>query len=163
MNRLRRPSFQPHVKIGLLGLVFGIPFVALGIRQTYPSIDADNLVWQTLTGALLLALLIHQWRLLLIRALVPGQPHRTFLQVHRYIGAACVMVYAAHAVSLGYSLTSWMSIAFVISAVTGMMNQQVMNYTSKPVYFAWYTVHLASSIVLAPLIVVHVWIALAYH
>ncbi len=98
-----------------------------------------------------------------MRSLLPTRSHRTLSQIHKYIGATCVLVYMVHAVSLGYSLTSWMSIAVIISAATRMMNQQVMNYTSKPVYFAWYTLHLASSVVLAPLIVVHVWIALAYH
>ena len=163
MIRLRQTRLQPYVRLGLVALGFGIPFVALGVRETYTRIDGDDLVWQTLTGALLLALLVYQWRLLLNRALLPGRPHMTLFRVHRYTGVACVLLYILHAVSLGYSLTSWMSLAFLVSAVTGMMNRQVMNYTSKPVYYAWYTLHLASSVLLAPLIVVHIWMALAYH
>lgn len=150
---------RPYVLFGILAVALIVVFLDTGILvRTVPE---DGLfVWQVVSGFLLTTLLLYQWLLLLVR--VFGGNVQTHYKAHRWVGVACTALFAFHALSFGHGWTNILAIVFCLSAVTGLLNREVITYRKPWLYKLWYWSHVTLTVNLFPLIAVHIWVALAY-
>ena len=150
---------RPYVMFGVVGLALIFVVLASGVVvNTVPA--RDRFVWQVVTGLLLTSLVLYQWVLLFLR--LSGKHVPSQYRAHRWVGVACTALFAFHALSFGYGWTKILVIVFILSAVTGLLNREVIAYRKPWAYKLWYWSHVTLSVNLAPLIAVHIWVALAY-
>jgi hypothetical protein len=112
------------------------------------------------TGISLLSALGFQWYLLRKRWLKTMT--RFDLVMHRWIGVLATFFFALHAARVGHSWMIVLTIVFVLTALTGLMNKEVMKYPQRWMYLLWLGLHISLSTIMLPMIAVHVWVALAY-
>ncbi len=150
---------RPYIVLGVLGVILILVLLDSGVIVN--TVPPDRLfAWQVVTGLLLTMLLLYQWVLLLLR--VFGGNVRSHYKAHRWVGVVCTVFFALHALSFGYGWTNTLAIVFCLSAVTGLLNREVITYRKPWKYKLWYWSHVTLSVNLVPLIAVHVWVALVY-
>ena len=67
-----------------------------------------------------------------------------------------------HAGAIGYAMVSAMALGFLVVALTGLWNPEVVILRKPWLRKAWEIGHIGVSGVLMPLIALHVWAALAF-
>ena len=145
--------------LGLLGL--GLITIALTAGTALRPV-AVGTSWQVLTGALLLTGMAYQWMLLIARRSGRAADVRRHYAAHRWVGTAMTLLFALHAVRVGHAWTNALALPFIAVAATGLLNREVVPYSSRRLYHLWLWLHIALSAALVPLIAFHVWIALTY-
>lgn len=148
----------------LIWALFGFVVVgfALSNRITGELMPEDwQFVWQISTGLLLFLALGYQWILLVLRLTRPHIQRPHYL-AHRWVGVGATFLFAVHAVRFGYNWTSWLAIVFILSAATGVLNKEVIPYKSRTLYLVWFWFHITLAFMLIPLVLIHIWVALAY-
>ena len=118
---------------------------------------------QAASGLALTTLIIYQWLLLTGRmSLQKLQVVRTRYQAHRWVGVAAMVLFGIHAVRMGYGWTNALSLTFISLSVTGLMNREIIRYRSPWLFNVWLWTHIALASALMPLLLIHIWVALAY-
>jgi len=150
---------NPYLMLGVLGALMVLAFVQLDVlARTVPV--GVLFIWQVCTGMLVTALVFYQMLLLVFR--VCGIKTQAHYKAHRWVGASSITVFAFHAVGFGYAWTNMLAVCFALSAITGLLNREVINYKHKWIYIFWYWCHVTISINLIPLIIIHIWVALSF-
>lgn len=150
---------RPYVLPGLLGALTVLVFIQFNVLTN--AVPENMLfVWQLLSGVFLTGFVVYQLSLLLVRVI--GAKSQSHYRAHRWVGVISVVLFAFHAVRFGYAWTNLLAIFFCLSALTGLLNREVIGYKSKWAYKTWYCLHVAISVNLLPLIAVHVWVALSF-
>ncbi len=150
---------RPYIIYGFISLVFILLMLSTGV--VINSVPSQQLfLWQVVTGTLLLLTLMYQWVLLFLRLFNKQSP--AHYKAHRWLGVACATLFALHAVSFGYGWTNTLAVVFILSALTGLLNREIVGYRKPVLYKLWYWSHVTLSVNLAPLTAVHIWVALVY-
>ena len=153
---------QPYLRIALICLAVLILALALGLQSQWVPQDW-KFMWQVVTGTMLTGAISYQWFLLLSR--IRGDAAaltRARYTNHRWVGSISFLLFALHAISIGHMLTNVLALLFLACAITGILNREIMRYRKEWTYRLWYSLHLAFSTLMVPLILAHIWIALAY-
>lgn len=116
--------------------------------------------WQPVTGVGLLSTMIYQWYLLRKRWI--GDMTRRDVVIHRWAGVVAVILFSLHAARLGHTWMMAITVLFILIGITGILNKEVMRYKTRGAYLMWFSIHIGLSVAIAPLIAVHVWVALSY-
>ncbi len=146
-------------------ILFAVVFAGVPLSSEIKSVLAQPLTGfaqQVVTGTLLLGLLGYQWVLFFLRVTKDNRNARKVLVRHRWVGAAATLLFALHAVRFGHVWMSTLSAVVFLIALTGVLNREVLRYRSNVIYLLWLVVHIGLSAALVPLVVVHIWVALAY-
>ncbi len=150
---------NPYVGWGLLALCLAVAAIVSNVQ--FLILPAPrNFVWLVVTGISLLSALGFQWYLLRKRWLKTMT--RFDLVMHRWTGVLATFFFALHAARVGHSWMIVLTIVFVLTALTGLMNKEVMKYPQRWMYLLWLGLHVSLSTIMVPMIAVHVWVALAY-
>lgn len=152
---------SPYVAPVLLGLAFGAVVLVFDVKAKSLS-RLTGFAQQVLTGSLMVALLAYQWVLFFKRVTRDARNARQTLNRHRWVGVAVTFLFAVHAVRFGHVWMTTLSLCMFGVALTAVMNREVLRYRSNAIYLAWLVCHIGLSAALAPLVAVHIWVALAY-
>lgn len=148
-----------YFSIGVLAIIIALVSLAFDLQSHL--IEAEfRFVWQVVTGLVLLGGMGHQWYLMYLKWI--GRARRREVQWHRWLGVGVIALFVMHAVRLGHLWMTALTIVFILTALTGVFNKEVLQFRHRWMYLAWFAAHVGLSIILAPLIVVHIWIALIY-
>ena len=71
-------------------------------------------------------------------------------------------LFALHAVRMGHTWMTLLSVVFFLIALTGVLNREVLRYRQNWIYLVWLSAHIGLSAMMVPLVALHVWVALAY-
>ena len=156
VDRLRR---NPYVSWGLLAIVLAV-FAILTNVQSLLMPEPRTFVWLCVTGVVMLSVLGFQWYLLRKRWLKTMT--RLDLSLHRWIGVVATFIFALHVARIGHSWMLILTIVFVLTALTGLLNKEVVRYPERWMYLTWLALHVSLSTIMIPMIAVHIWVALAY-
>jgi hypothetical protein len=156
VDRLRK---NPYVGWGIIAMTFAVVAILTSVQSILLPVS-NSFVWLCVTGFLLLSTLVFQWYLLRKRWL--KNMTRFDLVLHRWIGVGATFMFALHAARVGHSWMVVLTIVFVLTALTGILNKEVLRFSERWMYLVWLTLHVSLSTILVPMIAVHVWIALAY-
>ncbi|MEM7241061.1 MAG: hypothetical protein AAF429_02650 [Pseudomonadota bacterium] len=153
---------QPYLGFALFGCVFLLAALIAGVQE-FAVPESWRFLWQVATGAFLTLAIVYQW-ILLVQRLTRAAPaiQRSYYMNHRWVGSASFFLFALHAISFGHMLTNALAVLFIGCAITGVMNKEIMKYRREWTYQLWFGVHVAFSALLAPLIIAHIWVALAF-
>lgn len=151
----------PYVLIILIALGLGMAVLSFDVKSVLPE-PLTGFVQQVVTGSLLLSLLGYQWVLFYKRVTKDNRNVRQAVVRHRWVGTAATLLFALHAVRFGHVWMSTLSAVVFLVALTGVLNREVLRYRSNAIYLVWLVVHIGLSAALVPLVVVHIWVALAY-
>lgn len=162
MTALIRSAARSYGSWGVVLLVMGAGMLALHHRDYVTGYLADWFAWQIVTGAALAGLMIYQWGLLAARLSGNAEASRARYRWHRYVGVAMTGLFILHAVRLGYHWTSALTVVFLLNGAVGLMNRELVRYRTRGRYLLWYGGHVALSAILVPLVVLHIWVALAF-
>lgn len=158
---LAKARRQPYIVVGLVALILILAALFEAVRQAIVPVH-PGFVWQVSSGGLLLIALSYQWVLLYVRWTRQTQSMRWAYQTHRWAGVACALFFVGHALPSGSIWMNTLSAIFFLTAMTGLMNREIVRYTKDWHYKLWFWTHIALSAAMVPLIAVHVWVALLY-
>lgn len=156
---IRQVMATPYALTGLFFVVLTLISVTLRLQERVISPDFA-FEWQILTGLILMSVIAYQWWLLRRRWL--GKMTRKDLVLHRWMGVVATLLFIFHATRLGHTWMAFLTCVFLLVAVTGALNKEVLRYKRRGTYLVWLGVHISMSATLIPLILVHVWIAFAF-
>lgn len=157
LGRLTRTRY---VLWGLLSIGLAQLAVLTAPEQVGPFVRTFS--WQVTTGTALLLCIAYQWTVFLQRLMRSTENARSHYLAHRWVGVSATLLFAAHAVRPGHMWMTALSIVFIAIAVTGLLNREIVRYPKQWMYLVWLGMHMCLSAILVPLILVHVWTALAY-
>ncbi|MFY0597232.1 MAG: hypothetical protein JXQ85_12445 [Cognatishimia sp.] len=155
----------------LVGRAPHVPWVILGLWLIFMTVWQQYLdwlpvmsafAWQLVTGLTLLGFVVYQWILLLKRMCNDTRNARFHMMAHRWVGVAATYMFILHAVRMGHTWTTGLAMVFFLLGVTGVLNRQVLKYRQPWIHAVWQFCHIGLSAVLLPLVIVHIWVALAY-
>ncbi len=151
----------PYATFIVFGICCGIITLFLdGYISKLPVIG--SLGWQVVTGSMMLTAFTYQWVLFFRRVTRDNTNARQTLVLHRWVGVGITFLFALHAVRLGHTWMTALSVVFFLIALTGVLNREVMKYRQNWIYLLWLTCHIGLSAALIPLVGLHIWVALAY-
>jgi hypothetical protein len=133
-----------------------------GVRAQAVMSKPASFWWSVTTGAVLLGCVVYQWTLLLARMGGHMTGARRRYQRHRPVGAAGICLFALHAGGVGYAFVTVLAVVFLIVSVTGVLNTEVLPLNRPWLKRCWSYLHIGLSGLLFPLLVLHVWAALAF-
>ena len=110
----------------------------------------------------LAGLFCFQFGLFFARRSKDGARVRKHCKLHKRLGIASLALFLLHAGTLGYGVMGAVSAGFLIVAVTGLFNAEVLLLVPNRLRWARVFVHYAVSAAVVPLIVLHVWAALSF-
>lgn len=153
---------KSYFLLGAPLLLMMIPALWFGLRGTVmPSVHGTTL-WQIATGTVLLTAFGYQWLLFAARWRKDANLTRVRYKWHKYVGVAMTLLFLAHAASFGYALTSMLALCFIANAVAGLLNPEVLQFQHKLARTVWLVLHVGLSAAMVPLVLLHVWAALAF-
>jgi len=159
MTSLRQVAGTPYAVIGIVLVLLAITSVTLETQSNLIP-PGTKFAWQVISGTALFGTMCYQWWFLRLRWL--GKMTRRDLIWHRWSGVAAIALFVAHAVRAGHVWMTSVTVLFLLIALTGILNKEVMRYQSRPAYLVWLGLHLSLSVAIVPFILVHIWVALAY-
>ena len=156
-------SFAPSRVALATGAALAVAVVSVALRlpERLP-LPVAQLTWQILTGSVLLGLYIFQWRVFLDRWMGRGGRSEAHVVTHRWVGAAMLLLFAVHALKLGYGLSLVLAVVFLANGLVGLMSRREIPLRGPNQVLVWTFVHVALSASLLPLIALHVWVALSF-
>ena len=154
------PGLRVSVWIGFAALTAAIPVLWLDLREA--ALGRDLFVWQIVSGLVLFGLYLYQWRLLIDRWRKSTRDAAPRLTLHRHIGTAMVVVFLMHAAGSGFGLSMALVICFVATALIGLVNRYTFPLRNRSAIYLWTGLHLFAGAVMAPLILLHIWVALLF-
>lgn len=159
---LRSPHRKRYFAIGAAALVVLAMGLAAGFSARLALPKPASFAWSVSTGLILLGCILYQWLLFFARLTRRAADVRRHWQSHRYVGAAAVVLFVLHAGAIGYAMISVLALSFLVVAVTGLFNTEVLILRKPWMRQAWEIGHVGVSGILMPLIGLHVWAALAF-
>jgi hypothetical protein len=118
--------------------------------------------WQIGAGLALLTIYLHQWRLLWNRWHRQTTNSAQRSREHCILGVVMTALFASHAQQIGYGLTAALSGLFIATAIVGAFSRKTVGSMTKLQLLLWTGLHVALGAMMAPLIAIHIWVALAY-
>ena len=152
---------RPYVIAGLLALAL-VGLALAQVTRGWLTPEQVNFWWQSVTGTALLTAMVYQWVVFFQRLTGQSSNARTHYLAHRWVGVGATFLFALHAVRLGHMWMTALAVLFVLVAVTGLLNREIIKYPKQWMYLVWLGTHTLLSAMMVPLIAVHVWVALAY-
>lgn len=149
-------------------LVFAIVAITLAVAALLEQLQGllkpgnPKFMWQVTTGIGLVTAVSYQWYLLYLRQTQQTKQMRFHYLSHRWVGVSATVLFAFHATSAGHMWTSALAVVFILVAITGILNREIIPYPKQWMYLAWFWVHITLSFIMLPLIAVHIWVALLY-
>lgn len=157
-------AFGAYRIVGLLLLLaffvqdtWGLKF---GPLEQWQSQDG----YKTASGLLLLAYLLLQWRLPIVRWLKPAdgvlaEKRRS----HQYFGTLAPLVFYLHATSIGTAYLAVLAGIYLGNSLLGFLNAEIVANAYKKAYlFGWTLLHVGLSVSLLFISGYHVYAAFAY-
>lgn len=125
------------------------------------ALQADS-VYKQLSGFGLLAFILQQWRLSLLRC--QGGQHRAgaMLGRHKALGAMAPLLFFCHSQNLGYGYLQTLSLVFLLVFLTGLCNTEILHVRKPWFRPAWISLHVGLSTALLLLLPYHVYLSYAY-
>ncbi|WP_147124740.1 hypothetical protein [Shimia ponticola] len=152
---------RPYVILGVITLALAVLGLSQMTRGWLTPLQV-SFWWQTLTGTALLAAILYQWVVFFQRLTGNTTRARGHYLAHRWVGVGATLLFALHAVRLGHTWMSALAVLFILVALTGLLNREVVRYPRQWMYMAWLAMHTMLSAMMVTLMVVHIWVALAY-
>jgi len=146
-------------------ILMAVSLAALVISQEWQTgslVALSGFEFQVVTGSLLVTGLCYQWILFFKRVLRDNKNARRVLVNHRWVGVGMTYLFALHAVRMGHTWMTLLSVVFFLIALTGVFNREVLRYRQNWIYLVWLSAHIGLSSMMVPLVALHVWVALVY-
>ena len=148
------------IGLSLLGL-FMLQYL-YGLRWDWLAGLQLQELYKQLTGYLMFACLLFQWRLGLVRQRNPAGAGRALLRGHRYVGALAPLAFYFHSMSLGHAYQLILGGAFLMSCLVGLLHRHAMRSGHPIVMKAWLTVHILLAVLVSMLVPYHIYIVYLY-
>ena len=151
----------PYLVFALIAIILALAAL-LEQLQGFLKPNIPKFLWQVVTGAGLITAVSYQWYLLYLRQIQQTKQMRFHYLSHRWVGVSATVLFATHAISAGHMWTTALAVVFILVAITGILNREIIPYPKQWMYLAWFWVHITLSFIMLPLIVVNIWVALLY-
>ncbi len=147
---------------GLLLLALWLVAQLSGWRWPWlDALQADD-GYKQLSGAALVAFVIHQWRLPLLRLRGAMDDAVRRLDDHKWAGVLAPVLFWLHAQALGYAYLLALSLTFWAVVAGGFVNSRIARVRTPALRWLWITGHIALASALPLLIGFHVWTSYLY-
>ena len=159
-NYISISAVNPLVISSILCLLFMLQCYYNLSPQWLVDLQANNL-YKQITGFLLIACVLYQWRLAFARS--QGRKSNTVAKSdHRFYGALLPIVYFIHSVEIGYAYQAVISLALLSNCIVGGCNPITLKIKHKHYYSSWLLLHIALSVIILPLSLYHLYVVYAY-
>jgi hypothetical protein len=160
--QLRQPTAKPYFVAG--AAILSLIAVTLLFRHHLnEAIPRDWLrLWRYGSGVALAGLFAFQWALFFARRSKDGARVRRHYKLHKRLGIISLALFLLHAGTLGYGVMGVVTTGFLIVALTGLFNAEVLLLMPNQLRWARVFVHYAVSAAIVPFIVLHLWVALSF-
>ena len=115
------------------------------------------------SGLGLAIFIIFQWFLTFIRIIKKLRKHAIKMQlIHKWIGAVSPILFYIHSINLGYGYLLLLSYIFFTNTLLGYLNLDVIKNKSMLLFKGWMISHVAFSIVVTIMMLLHITIVFYY-
>jgi hypothetical protein len=118
--------------------------------------------WQILTGLGLLGLFVHQWIVVIRKWTGVRRRGDASKFWHIVVGLGMLVAFVLHAPRIGHAGSLALAAVFLANSALGMTHFLVMRARSQRLFLTWTFLHYGLSLVMIPLIVIHIWAAIAF-
>jgi hypothetical protein len=156
------PAYLP---LGLVvtGCTGGAFALGLGGRRLVEGLSKDAIfAYAVATGIALVLAILWQWRLYFVRRSRSVSRIQREYSLHRWLGILPIALLAVHMGKPQASLMSLMSYGLLVSSMSGLFNHEILRQRHPHIRKAWLILHVGSAGFILPLILLHVWAALAF-
>lgn len=115
------------------------------------------------SGLGLAIFIIFQWFLTFIRIIKKLRKHAIKMQfIHKWIGAVSPILFYIHSINLGYGYLLLLSYIFFTNTLLGYLNLDVIKNKSMLLFKGWMISHVAFSIIVTIMMLLHITIVFYY-
>ncbi len=118
---------QPYLAGAVIAILLALAAVLEQLQGVLKP-HSPKFLWQVLTGLLLMVFVFYQWFLLYLRQTNRTQKMRFHYLTHRWVGVGATLLFAFHVISAGHMWTSALAIVFILTAITGILNREIISY-----------------------------------
>jgi hypothetical protein len=150
--------------VGIVCAALVLPLCAASIEIPLLSQAQLSPAFKYVTGTLLLAWILLQWKLFDHRE-EDERPllMATWYRRHKVLGATAPMIFFAHTATLGHAATFVLALSFFIVLGSGLFNRDLLNIQSRLLWQAWTVLHVGTAFAMCALIALHLWTAISFH
>jgi hypothetical protein len=147
---------------GLVLLVLLAVQLGGGLRWPWlAGLQADD-VYKQLSGFVLCAFIVYQWRLSLARASGRLQGTSRLTDLHKMIGLSAPVLFFMHTQSLGYAYQVALSLVFLALFLSGVFHREALGIPNPGYRTAWIAAHVGLATALPILLGYHVYITYTF-
>lgn len=115
------------------------------------------------SGLVLALFIVFQWVLTLTRVIKKFRKHAMSMQtIHKWLGAVSPLFFYIHSMALGYGYLLLLSYVFLVNTLLGYFNLDVIKNNSDALFKGWMIMHVALSIVVSVMMVLHITMVFYY-
>lgn len=158
MKNIHKSTFLGLVLLLLYFLQF---FLKLEWKWLY-DLQHDEM-YKRWSGLGLLLFITFQWLLTISRVVKKFRKHALKMHaLHKWIGALSPLLFYIHSMGMGYGYLLLLSYLFFSNALLGYINLDVIKNNSDLLFKSWMIVHVALSIIITIIMVLHISIVFYY-
>ena len=149
--------------IGLVLLfLFFIQF-ALDLKWKWLYDLQQDEMFKRWSGFALGIFILFQWLLTFSRVIQKFKKYSLKItQLHKWIGALSPLLFYIHSMEFGYGYTVLLAYIFLINTLIGYFNLDVIKSTNELLFKSWMIVHVAFSIIVTVLMILHIGVVFYY-
>jgi hypothetical protein len=157
-----RTAYLP-LGLVIVGATTTILVLGAGAKRLAENLSADKIfAYAIMTGLLLVIAMLWQWKLYFARKGGNARQIQRDYKRHRWLGILPVALLILHIGKPTGSLLSMMSYLLLLSSFSGLFNNEIVRQRVRWARKLWLLVHVGSAALIVPLVVLHIWAALAF-
>lgn len=165
-----------YMKIRSLGnrilnnyFLIGITFLVLYVVQAKSGFRFDFLVslqsdanYKQISGYVFVLYFLYQWKLSRTKTLKQTKAFRRVLKRHKFYGMFLPVVLFLHSVELGTGYLGILTVVFLTTIFTGLINYENSWFHHKVYKYGWLITHITAAMLTLGLILFHVYVVYNY-
>ncbi len=158
----KKNTRQYHIIIGLF--FYTLLLAAWTIEWQWPALvelQQDN-IYKQITGFLLMTFILMQWKLYLARRKINPARAIHALKIHQWQGAMTPVFFYVHSSSLGYGFQMVLSLALLITTLSGLLSPSTTKIRNRRYLFSWLILHVSGACIALILLFYHLFISYTY-
>lgn len=161
------PKPQQNSKIYIyVGAVLFVLFLVqdlLDIRWTWLFESQKDQMFKRWTGLAVGVFIAFQWLLSLVKTVNKFSDFvQSFTKIHKWFGAFSPLVYYVHSMEFGFAYLLFLSLVFFGNFLLGLLNTDFIKSKSQLYFQGWMILHVACSIIVALVMLYHVYVVFYY-
>lgn len=151
-----------HVFFGLLVITAYCAQAVSEWQWEYLYLLQENFIYKQVSGFVLVAAVLWQWRLYVYRHKIISDSRRKILNSHEIFGPLSLILFYLHSAEFGFALQLVLSISYISTILSGLVKPNSWGIRNRFYINVWLVVHVLSATLMTNLAIYHIYISYWY-